>query len=168
MSNMLSSKISVFPSTRRGTQDPKSRLVSESSFANIVNKLIETKGFVITPDPTSGSWGDSDNNSFEFNIYGYYFNISDLSYLFSLFDNQSSNIYAYIELATNGNYVELAGQDSMPNNSSELEYTGVKFVSENPNKEHELLLFTKSNDIWIVPPESRIRFDFGDIDGGVI
>ena len=67
--------ISVFPSTRRMNKQVSARLLSEQSIANQINKLIETDGFVITPEDDTSAAGYNPTDPFEFNIHGYFFYI---------------------------------------------------------------------------------------------
>ena len=172
MSYLASNKIQVFPSTKRGSYHPSARLMSEASLVNIVNKLIDTDGFVVTPDEdvittnSSGTiTGQVTNKVFEFNIKGYYFKINTLNDLISSFSSDS-NIYATVHLNTTDDYVELAEQDD---NS---EYQGLNFTNTLPNASsgyYSLWLLAKQGGYWVVPIDSRVKFvyDFAiGVDGG--
>lgn len=165
--------ISVFPSTRRDNKQVSARLISESSVVSMINKLIDTDGYVITPDNDEDIIEDS--TMLEFNIHGYYFAIAQTSLLRSKFPS-SNNIYANIYLDEVGNYIELQGQDF--DNNDVWEYRGVTFsdtdltlASENP-ADYSLWLFTRDEQqTWQVPLESRTKFTFDvalGVDGGVI
>lgn len=181
--------IFVFPSSRRMNKQVSARLISEASLANIVNKLIETDGFVITPEPESGDYveqGFIPTEPFEFNIYGYYFKADSANKIINLFDNVSPyTIYAniYLDQSTDPNYVELAGQDDYINESLvNLYYKGVTFSTENLSEaatnpaDYSLLLFQKETfsggtQKWVVPIESRLKFIYTfslGVDGGEI
>ena len=172
MSYLASTKIEVFPSTKRGSYQPSARLMSEASLVNIVNKLIDTDGFVVTPDEdvvttnSSGTiTGQVTDKPFEFNIKGYYFRIGQLSYLLDKFSG-ASNIYARIHLNTADNYIELAEQDD------DGEYRGLEFTNTEPNETanyYYIWLLAKQNGYWVVPIDSRVKFvyDFAvGVDGG--
>lgn len=173
MSYLASNKIQVFPSTKRGSYQPSARLMSEASLVNIVNKLIDTDGFVVTPDEdvvttnSSGTiTGQVTNKPFEFNIKGYYFIVSSLSDLISGFGSYT-NIYAKIHLNTTDNYVELAEQDD------DNQYKGINFVTSVPSSpsagDYYLWLLAKPGSYWVVPIDSRVKFvyDFAiGVDGG--
>ena len=72
---IASTNVNVFPSTRRTyTQDFSARLMTESAIARLVNKLVEVDGFVISNTVPAAA-----EDMFEFNIYGYYFQIKNIS-----------------------------------------------------------------------------------------
>lgn len=182
MAYLASDKINVFPSTKRGNVQVSARLMSESSMVDIVNRLIDTEGFVITQGSTLGgaSVDDTsplaiDTNSYEFNIFGYYFKIDKIQDITSLFDNTIVNIYAKITtsaISAINNYIELMGQDVND------VYEGVVFEGKTSNQtpptpasnnEHILWILTKNSSGWWVPLDSRVKFvyDFAiGVDGG--
>ena len=76
-----SGDIAVFPVSNRGPgYNVESRLMTELNITNIVNKLVDMDGFVITDDAQleKSTINNGSNVSFEFNINGYYFKIKDL------------------------------------------------------------------------------------------
>ena len=162
MAYLSSDKIKIFPSAKRGVTKPYSRLTTEESFVRIINKLIDTDGFVIN---LGGS-------TIEFNIHGYYINV-DLAALDDLFPS-STHIYAKIQLTTVGDNKELAGTDD------DDEYQGVVFsdspTSPLPSDTYELEILTRasSSDSWSVPTDSKFKFNNDSfnfeivVDGGVI
>ena len=171
-------QIKVFPSTRRTYYQISPRLMSEKSITEIINKLIDTKGFVITPDDEETGLVDL-SNEFEFNIYGYYFNINNIQYNIirhihgtPVADNK---IYANIYLDTSGNYGELQGQDvSVPGG---FIYQGVTFSDDDLTQalsdpaDYSLLLLVYDGTNWQVPVESRVKFEYNfalGVDGGEI
>lgn len=176
--------ILVFPSTRRMNKQVSARLLSEQSFANQINKLIETDGFVITPEDDELPSGYSGSDPFEFNIHGYYFYVktaNDITSSFSISDYDS--IYGNIYLDTEGNYTELKSIDSTISISDSTSYyQGLVLSSTDLTKESEnaanysLKLFEKvttsnSGNLWMVPPESRLKFKYIvalGVDGGEI
>lgn len=192
MSFIASSNISVFPSARRMNKQVSARLISEASLANIVNKLIETDGFVITPEPEEGDHVDQGfdpEQAFEFNVYGYYFKVNQASDILDLFnDNSTTEIYAniYLDRSTDPNYVELAGQDDYINEAGYeqgiLYYKGLTFSNSNLSEaettpaDYSLLLFERDYvsgvlTDWFVPVESRLKFIYTialGVDGGEI
>ena len=183
--------IFVFPSTRRMNKQVSARLISEASLANIINKLIDVEGFVITPEPESGDYVDIGyipSDPFEFNLFGYYFKVNAATDITNLF-NSSTNIYANIYLdKTNAdsNYIELKSSDSnlidtlddVSNNVSYFKgvtFSDVNLSESDSNKaDHSLLLFTRQsidNSNWTVPIESRFKFFYTlalGVDGGEI
>lgn len=178
--------IFVFPSARRMNKQVSARLVSEASLANIVNKLIETDGFVITPEPEEGNYIDNGfipNEPFEFNIHGYYFKTNTANDIYKVvfgnsytFDspasNETSTIYAniYLDISTDPNYVELKVQDGSINELDQGSYfKGVTFSDDNLSQastnpaDYSLKLFEKETfsggvSKWVVPIESRLKF----------
>lgn len=170
MAYIKTEDISVFPSTRRMVVQPSARLVSEQSFANQISKLIETDGFVITPEDGSDA-GYSSDEPFEFNIHGYYFWVESAVKITSQFSNgQENSIYGNIRLDKEGNYAELQGQDvSSPIGSTTSFYQGLELSSTDLTKatgsdkaDYSLKLFEKIVDgestYWAVPIESRLKF----------
>lgn len=163
MAYLNSEKIKIFPSAKRGVTKPYSRLTTEQSFVRIVNKLIDTDGFVI----------NLDRNELEFNIHGYYIN-ADLTSLTELFPS-SLNIYAKIKLVQVGDNLELDGVDD----ATDEEYKGVEFSSTSStlaDGEYELKVLSRetTSDNWIIPEESEFKFTNKSfnfdivVDGGVI
>lgn len=164
MAYLNSDKIKIFPSAKRGVSRPYSRLTTEESFVRLVNKLIDTDGFVIGNDGTN----------LEFNIYGYYIN-ANMTALSALFPS-STEIYAKIQLTTVGDNKELSGVDD----PSDEEYKGVVFsdtaTSPLPSDAYELKLLSRAttSDVWSIPKESSLKFNNDSfdlsivVDGGVI
>ena len=71
---IASDNISVFPSTRRiHSQDFSARLMTESAISRIINNLIDVDGFVISNTAPATA-----EDIFEFNIYGYYFQVKNI------------------------------------------------------------------------------------------
>ena len=170
-------KVEVYPSTRRANHQISARLLSESSMVALINKLIDTDGFVITPDDENSEYGIVDfTKPFEFNIHGYYFIADSGNDIINMFSNpaEDDKIYANIFLDTNGNYVELKGQDV--DNSGTWTYHGVTFsdsdlTQASPAADYSLLLFVREGNYWQVPVESRVKFEYNfalGVDGGEI
>lgn len=164
MSYLNSDKIKIFPSAKRGVTKPYSRLTTEESFVRIINKLIDTDGFVI----------GIENTQLDFNIHGYYISV-DMPSLIELFST-STDIYAKIQLTVVGDNKELAGVDD----ASDEEYKGVVFsdspTSPMPSDTYELKVLTRASsaDSWSIPPESYFKFNDASfnfsiiVDGGTI
>ena len=182
MSYISTSKIDVFPSARRASKQVSARLFTEYSVSGIVNKLIDTDGFVITDyDSTSST---AAGEVFEFNIHGYYFKVESAQDIFDLFSNASSPamaIYANIVLDESiNNYVELLGQDDLNQNTNTSVYEGVQFTTWpiQPSQEHptvySLQLFARESVSypWTVPSSSKVKFTSKslelEIDGGEV
>lgn len=172
MSFLNTENVKVFPSTRRSVNQVSARLMTEQSLVSIINKLIDTDGFVITLDENL-----SNTACFDFNIHGYYFSISQLQDIINLYNDDESvmKIYGSIRIEkpiTNNKYPELLGQDD------ENLYQGLHITSEplvdTTVDVHHLLLLQRDGfeQPWYVPAESRVRFNFdsleSSLDGGEI
>ena len=170
MAYLQSTDIAVFPSTRRMNQQVSARLTTETSYVRTINKLIDTGGFVITPDPDPINW-EENTDPFEFNVYGYYFVVDEASKIIDLVGQSDTEIYAVISLDETEigglEFYELSGQDVS------TQYQGIQFLNAAGagSGQKSLLLFRKVNNSWIVPSESRIKFyafNISEIDGGEI
>lgn len=167
MNYLKTSDVKVFPSTKRASKQVSARLMTEQAIVGIVNKLIDTDGFVITKKEVFNDYVAALEHTFEFNIFGYYFNINKLQEIVNLYNDTDgvNEIYGNIQIAETGNYGELFGQDDGGI------YQGISFtptplvVTEN-RKVHSLLLLKRedSNSPWYVPDESRIRFEFNSVE----
>ena len=174
MSTIVSENITVFPSTRRSGSKPLARLMSEQAVVGIVNKLINLEGFVI-----SNSEELEDSVPLEFNLYGYYFKITNPVTSLGLGTTFSSgSVYAHIELITSTaadslQYEELFGQDDNG------VFTGLVIDNtQTYNAQHGGIVKTLriaefNNSKWSIPESSKIRFskdslDLSVIDGGII
>ena len=153
MAYINSSNIEVFPSARRGGTNPESRLFAESSVVSIVNKLIDTDGFVISTNLSE--------DPFEFNIQGYYFKVDSYTSIVSL-GSGWTEVYGSVNL-TESDFPEI----NSDNNSNK--YTGVNFTNTQPVGKY-LKLLEKVNGTWVIPEESKIKFNvaINSIDGGII
>lgn len=174
MSYIASTGIDVFPSTRRSSY-PTSRLMSEENVVSIVNKFLDTDGFVISNSLTEAG--------LDFNIHGYYFHVDYTPLLAAASSIANSDIYAHIILITTENsesgenYIELWGQDN-DNVFQGLTLTGDTNNPENPQSGssaefyHLKILTRTENNDYVIPDESKFKFleksvDF-EVDGGVI
>ena len=162
MAYLGSSKVKVFPSTRRVATQVDARLITESSMVGIINQLIRKEGFVITD--TYGA-----NDPFEFNIYGYYFWIEKGSDLTSLVSG--NDVYASIKIDTSNDYHEIKGQDSSSQYQG-LIIDGSAATAGSNEIVKSLKILEKVNNNWVIPEASKIMFKEEnvdiDIDGGVI
>lgn len=175
MSTVISENIAVFPSTRRAGSKPLARLMSEQALAGIVNKLINLEGFVIS-DFTEYE----DTVPLEFNLYGYYFKISNPITSLGLGSTFSSGaVYAHIEIVTSIasdmlEYEELFGQDDNGRYTGLVIDSSPDYVAQHGGFVKTLKLAELSNpNVWSVPEGSKVRFskdslDLSVIDGGVI
>lgn len=179
-----SGDIEVFPSTRRSFNSSRSRQVTEAHLAGIVNKLIDSDGFVITPEITSTG------ASFDFNIHGYFFSTTVDKIAAAVSPSAEVVVYGIITIDTQvppppantqvpPAFYELEGVDVNnvyqglkltidPNDLNNLSANSyyLALLEYNPNPESGA-----SN--WKIPERSRIKFvgsviDIDCIDGGVI
>lgn len=113
---LTSSEVNVFPSTRRiYNQDFSPKLMTELAISRLINDLMSTEGFVISPSPSS---------NFELNIYGYYFQVDNASDIINLFssDNTVTKIYASIVIENSTAYPELRVPAEIVNGSTPPAY----------------------------------------------
>lgn len=156
MGYIASEQITVFPSTRRSGY-PMSRMMSEANLVGIVNKFLDTKGFVITD-----SFSTDENSTLDFNINGYYFSIdTSSSSSFNTIISDMSNVYAHISLETipQTDYIELVGQDD-----NDL-FSGLTIDDSEVGGTHTLKLLEKTDGgSFVIPEESKFKFTNKSID----
>ena len=158
--------IHIFPVTNKPSEK-QSRLTTEYNITNIVNRLLDTKSFVITS-------GEVTNESaLEFNIQGYYVKVDKISYLGT--PTTASDCYATITIKSNvkdgQTFIELSGEEDGNN------YTGVSFswMDKKPTSktgEYALHILHYDRTNYTIPRASKIRFnqyaidkiDDGDLD----
>lgn len=180
MAYLSSENVRVFPSTKRGSKQVTARLLSEQTISSIVNKFLDTDGFVITNEEDFAL-----ENPLEFNIHGYYFWVNNVQAIINSLPSTSTLIYANIILKEEGNYLQLQGQDDEtidPTTSivTASIYQGLNFTSQTPlqpqadEEVHYLLLLKRdsSESDWYIPADSRYKFTKEsldiEIDGGII
>ena len=161
MAYISSSKIEVFPTTKRSGDYKSNRLMSEANLVRLVNQLLDTKSFVI-----SNEFSITATSSFEFNIAGYYFKIdkqSDMASVITALSNPT-NVYANITLTGTAPWLELSGQDASG------EYQGVTFSSaaSTGTNVYSLKILTKTDDTYGIPDESKVKFDLSKMTGSVL
>lgn len=133
----------------------RTRLITEKSVSNLVYQLLDTYGFVI------GTRALNDSSTLlevEFNLIGYYFKIM-LDLDSKKTENKSvysdwDNIYASIKI--NPEYDEIDGQDTDSNVYTGLTLSNQLLTSEST---YTLHILKKSNNEWVVPTESRKKFN---------
>lgn len=156
--NLQSDNISIFPAARRYDKAEESRLFKEKSVITLINNLIDSEGFVITSTLDT-------NGPFQFNVYGYYVCISNLSNLTNSF-NDDDSIYAILNIDNvDNNYPELLG-DNEPIGDNQSQYDGISFVNEEPTGEniHYLKILEKKDNSWEIPTDSKIKFNANSIN----
>lgn len=193
---------SAFPTTKTTTIN---KLFTENSITRLINKLIDTDKYILTPDNSEVFLTDKDGDllisnytetPFEFVIHGYYFEISNLNDILSMFSTDTSKaIWARIVIDTQvEGYPELLGQINEDDSSvANQNYLGIQFIGttysgttdepippEAPVDaqayEHcyDLLIAKKKIDgsaytNWVVPSSSLFKFatkSIKNIDGG--
>ena len=153
---VLSSRIKAFPLGRprsQGSEDITSRIFYEQTVSNLIKQLINTKGFIIKCPKTITTSGNL-SSELEFNLGGYWFNISSGTNIFPLENNvlvyekvdikedepgtsiTSANpcyIYACIKLTSTVPY-EISGQDELY--KSQNVYRGLRFIASSKSPEN--------------------------------
>lgn len=156
--NLQSDNISIFPAARRYDKAKESRLFKEKSVITLINNLIDSDGFVITSTIAS-------EGQFQFNVYGYYICINNLSNLTSSFADKD-NIYAVLDIDNaDNNYPELLGDNGLIGDN-QPQYKGISFVDTVPTGEniHYLKILEKKDDSWEIPTDSKIKFNANSIN----
>ena len=142
--------------------------MTEQSIARIINTLIDKDGFVIS--------SDINDDSFEFNIYGYYFQVKNFNTFLNGTFNNATDVYAAILIdQTDPAFNELY----VPADSTNFQ--GVTFTADLPTSTgDQILKYIKiahrdSTDTsqWDVAPESKQKLNFDsltitEIDGGEV
>ena len=173
--NISSRNIKVFPSAKRGANATyaEARLSTEASLINIINQLVDVDSFVIT-DTYEG------NKSLEFNIHGYYFKILSPQLNLIPLVPDAQDIFASITLIPVGGLMELNGVDDDDSQNSLYRGLGIGASAQDaqqipPVDIYQIFtmhLLTKSGNNWIIPEESKLKFNksLGTIivDGGEI
>lgn len=170
---IASSNVNVFPSTRRTyAQEFSARLMTESAISRIVNNLIDVDGFVISNTAPSTA-----EDVFEFNVYGYYFQVKNILSVIEQLSG-ATKLYATIRINhTNDAFYELYVANETGDSPT---FNGITFSNDGSTPSDTstdiyktLLLLEKSGDNWIIPQDSKIKFDTSavgltEIDGGRI
>ena len=169
MAFLNKNNIHVFPVTNKPSEK-QSRLTTEYNITNIVNRLLDTKSFIITSGAVTAE------SALEFNIQGYYVKVDMIRDLGT--PTTASDCYAFIKIkeasvtAGEQTFIELDGGENDSN-----EYTGVSFswVNAKPETgadEYALHLLHYDGTNYTIPRASKIRFnqyainkiDDGDLD----
>lgn len=170
---IASNNVNVFPSTRRTyTQEFSARLMTESAISRIVNNLVEVDGFVISNNAPVTA-----DDVFEFNIYGYYFQVKDILSVIEQLSG-ATKLYATIRINhTNDAFYELYVANETGDSPT---FNGITFTNDGSTPTDTttdiyktLLLLEKQGDTWTIPEQSKIKFNrsaigLTEIDGGRI
>jgi hypothetical protein len=148
MSLVKTSQIEVFPVAKlRATEAPGTRILTERNISNLTRQLLsdEKTGYIISCNPVGNK-----KFNISFNLYGYYFNITDLD--LSTFSG-GNDIYASIVIKDE----EIFGQDKEYEEQSF--YEGLVLTSGEPAEPvegelHYIKLFRKVGSKWEVATEN--------------
>ena len=145
MSYLNSNRVRVFPTTQREKFDPAAKFTTEYNLASLINKLLDTKAFVLSDNVSTNN---NILNKLEFNIMGYYFFIEnvDLSNLTDYATTSNTFLNATIKIteaqynaaestdvggnevtSSLNNWWKLEGDDNNDDNS----YSGISFSWQN-------------------------------------
>lgn len=100
MGYIHSDNIKVFPTTQRSNKDASARMMTEFNLTSIINRLVDKKCFVISGDQLDDDgYFAIDNGRFEFNIFGYYFSILNITELLKAVNvNTDTSLYDIMQL----------------------------------------------------------------------
>lgn len=114
---LQSKNVTVFPVAKnRSSEVNGGRLFTEDYVANIVRQLIDTTGFIIECNPSSGIEVTNTLNV-RFNLYGYYFDVTftpqELITAFESDPNNKwgNNLYVIASILLDDTTREIVGQD---------------------------------------------------------
>ena len=164
MSYIDSTKIEVFPVAKARINNdiataPGTRILTERNISNLSRQLLskDNPGYIISCEEVSA-------NSFNiaFNLYGYYFNITEFNP--SIFTDDI--IYANITI--NDGNGEIDGQDEIKADGSGYEYRGLDLSTKATSGGISMKLFEKVNGSWTYAKSSfglASALVIGGIDG---
>jgi hypothetical protein len=168
VSYLNSNNVEVFPVAKARVNNAYGRLFTEKKIANLTRQLLseDYPGYII-------SCKNKGNGNFDisFNLYGYYFNLTE--FVPSSHSGTSDTIYAYILIEND----EIKGQDEpISQGSITYQYEGLVISSTEPSttiaRPNEILkyikLFEKSGNSWVCPANNFglvSSLAIGGIDG---
>lgn len=154
--------VTVFPIAKeRGPYAPNNRALTEESMSNMIRQLFgkDSKGFIISHESDGSSF------SIEFNLYGYYFKLTNIG-ISDLYEKlgKPNEIYAYIEIDPSNKEIS-HGDDTTSGN-----YEGLILSSEEPSSDNSDIKCMKLfdcvvNDTSVSLKPVRVRFITGLIGG---
>ncbi len=162
-----SEQVKAFPLAAprsNSSNDITSRLFYEQNVTNLIRQLVDVEGFIISGnvDPSTGFVKDK----LCFNIYGYYFELSDKAEITAIEGDSTNSVYVGIKLISDDSGpvypLEISGQDE---NGS---YTGLEFSwTEFGDEYKSFQLLEKVSDSsssgsgekWQLCPKSYNMFD---------
>lgn len=172
--SILSEKIKVFPSTRRAAGNSlyrESRLLSEGSVVDTNNRVLDNTSYVNTNNVGAIDTAES----FDFIIYGYHFTITSVNDILSTIQPSllvdGVDIYASIEIDTEGGVSELIGQDEDDGGNSI--YNGIVFSTTQPTVPVSgdvikyLKILHKEDGNYYVPTESIEKYNIQKMSGNI-
>ena len=170
MGNILSNNIRVFPTTQRENVDPSAKFTTEYNLTSLLNKLLDRKAFVITPD-IDFTCNANIIDCLEFNIMGYFFSIVNLDISGIRKNDTSGYINACIHInrqdytdSTNfKNWWQIDGKDSTSG------YSGITFIDSRDDDNNPKSTFTPMSqytsnfaDLGVSQPFSQLTAETGD------
>ena len=174
--SIKSNDIRVFPTTLRETTDPSAKFTTEYNLTSLLNKLLDRKAFVITPDSAIRVTRGIDNkyhiDTLEFNIEGYFFVVNNLDLSSIIGSSTTGYINASIKVArqdyTEGtqfkNWWQLQGADEASiDNPNQLMYNGINFKSAASATFKTMDEYISGPDIGIVESYDGATAEDGDV-----
>lgn len=162
---LKSTQVEIFPVAKKRIQvqggEPVrgTKILTEKNISNIIRQLLgeSSPGFVISCTK------DSDTTyNISFNLYGYYFNITEFDP--SKFGTLASSIYA--KIALNESDDEINGQDDKPAGGSDYEYGGLDITDSEPESGIYIKILEKISSNWC-PPIANYGFMTSQTIGGI-
>lgn len=171
MAYISSNKINVFPSGNRSEDYPYAKLPTEFNLTNIINRLTDVDSFVVNKEYSSNGIV----NPLEFNIMGYYFKVdADAVTTLTSTTFPSGPIYGTIKLndISVGGYTfrELQNTTSGTTLDVGTEFQGITFgtTASSTSGEYSLKLLEKVNSVWMIPQDSKIKFNTNSTSKSVV
>ena len=147
--------VTVFPIAKeRASEAPNNRAITEESMSNMIRQLFcsGSSGFIISYESDGSSF------SIEFNLYGYYFKLTNIS-ISDLYEklDKPSEIYAYIEIDPTNKEIRL-GDDTASGHYKGLILSSEKPASDDPNIKYIKLLNCTANGTSVSLSSARVGF----------
>lgn len=176
--SIKSNNIRVFPTTQRENTDPSAKFTTEYNLTSLLNKLLDRKAFVITPDSALSVKTINNNQCIEileFNIMGYFFNIIDLDLTSIIQNSENPNLTSgyinalikvsrqdYTEGTVFRNWWQLQGTDDDTQTAQQV-YNGISFEATDTSTFIPMVEYKSGIDLGISEPLSQLSGEAGDI-----
>ena len=162
---LQSDRVKAFPLAAprsNSSNDITSRIFYEQNVSNLIRQLVDVDGFVISGEVDSENGNVKDKLCF--NIYGYYFELSNGAEIAKVEDSEATKIYVGIKFIYNDEGevypLEISGQDEGG------KYTGLEFSGSEFGSEYKSFLLLENTgksvegkNNWRIAPESYYRFN---------